>query len=512
MRVDRDLVPGRRLDDLEMMFDLPLAVVPLHAGFARRIAGCDDPARVGNITGLDGFDAKPSIQPHRIFELRLINGYVSARLVMTDQRHALALRIIGHRREVEIRGRLGKAEFVAMAEPVSVPALVPAFDQNSAEPVFRGKIDIVLGPLGRGAVLRPLGPAPVPADHAPPDPDIFHRLHPTDVPELVRLVQVEFEVVFDETRRRIRDPDRPPWRREGQIARDARSARRRRQGGAKLLPFSALEPHARIVDQRGLVKGEMRPVVEAHGQRRVRRGDGVDRRFLVDLLIAVPFAAGNPPGRPLGYDVELGEFVGDMRCLEAGLFGQLVAEADAVVEKPEAKVHRVAAPALVLPEPDQQFVVHIADEAAFAPRLLPTRIGTLALAVDDREAALQSDAVRQDEPEFRGRDEQLAPPRQRPCRSLVAVGGHRQNDAAVGRGGGLRRRRRLGEEGNRGERNKGGQSQTAHHISPWTFSQSAPQGGRQSMVAPLSATTGVPTPACPEMSIVPFPRLKRQRR
>src|SRR3546814_18031152 len=85
-----------------------------------------------------------------------------------------------------------------MAEPIAVPALVPPLDENAAEAVLRREVDILFGPRGRRAVVRPLGPAPRPADHSPPDADIFHRLEPTDVAELVGFVEVEFEVRSEE--------------------------------------------------------------------------------------------------------------------------------------------------------------------------------------------------------------------------------------------------------------------------------------------------------------------------
>src|SRR3546814_3398945 len=63
-------------------------------------------------------------------------------------------------------------------------------------------------------MLGAFGPAPVAANHAPPDTDIFHRLEPAHVAELVRLVEVEFEIVFDQPRRIVGDADRPPRGRE----------------------------------------------------------------------------------------------------------------------------------------------------------------------------------------------------------------------------------------------------------------------------------------------------------
>src|SRR3546814_11004531 len=85
---------------------------------------------------------------------------------MTDQRHALFARIVGDRLQVEIGGRLGEAEVVAMAEPIAVPALVPPLDEHAAEAVLRREVDILFGPRGRRAVVRPLGPAPRPRSEA----------------------------------------------------------------------------------------------------------------------------------------------------------------------------------------------------------------------------------------------------------------------------------------------------------------------------------------------------------
>src|SRR3546814_17880933 len=108
----------------------------------------------------------------------------------------------------------------------------------------------------------------------------------------------------------------------------------------------------------------MRPVVEAHRDRRVRGRDRVDRRLLIGLLGAVPYAAGDPPGGALWHDVEFGDFVGDLRGWQPRLLGQFIAEADAVVEQAATEVHRVPAPASILAEADDQSVLSVYLEAA----------------------------------------------------------------------------------------------------------------------------------------------------
>src|SRR3546814_15275381 len=103
-----------------------------------------------------------------------------------------------------------------MAEPIAVPALVPPLDEHAADAVLRREVDILFGPRGRRAVVRPLGQAPRPADHSPPDADIFHRLEPTDVAELVGFVGVEFAVVLAQPRRVVCNTHRTPRLWEGQ--------------------------------------------------------------------------------------------------------------------------------------------------------------------------------------------------------------------------------------------------------------------------------------------------------
>src|SRR3546814_3636821 len=97
---------------------------------------------------------------------------------MADQLDALLAPVIRDLLLVEVGRRLCETELVAMAEPIAVPALVPTLDEHAAEAVLRREVDILLRPLGRRAMLGAFGPAPVAADHAPPDADIFHRLEP----------------------------------------------------------------------------------------------------------------------------------------------------------------------------------------------------------------------------------------------------------------------------------------------------------------------------------------------
>src|SRR3546814_21095705 len=110
-------------------------------------------------------------------------------------------------------------------------------------------------------------------------------------------------------------------------------------------------------------------------------------------------------------------------------------------------------------------VVLGAHVVAFAPRLSPGRFAASALGALDRETALGRDAVGRQEAEFRGRDQQLALARQRPDRPLVVVGRYGQDNAAVGRRGGLLRPRFLRGGGDgRGDKQRESGEQATHQF------------------------------------------------
>src|SRR3546814_14544869 len=100
-------------------------LVPSLRGRPGRRARRDDPARVGDIAGLDRADAEPAIKLHRIVELRLIHRDIAAGFVMADQLDALLAPVIGDRLQVEIGRRRFETELVAMPEPLAVSDLFP---------------------------------------------------------------------------------------------------------------------------------------------------------------------------------------------------------------------------------------------------------------------------------------------------------------------------------------------------------------------------------------------------
>ena len=50
--------------------------------------------------------------------------------MMSDQAHALFLAVRDQHIDVEIFGRLGKVHVITVAEPIAIPAYIPAFDQQ----------------------------------------------------------------------------------------------------------------------------------------------------------------------------------------------------------------------------------------------------------------------------------------------------------------------------------------------------------------------------------------------
>src|SRR6185503_15715760 len=145
-----------------------LAVVPLEVNpsiLTQRF----DAARVGDVTGLHAVDAQALIEIEPRLELPLVVRDVRGRFVMTDQVHALALRILGEPRQIEVRVRLREAEALAVCEPVAVPPDVPAFHEHAAKTVACGEVDVAARVRGRCAMLRARSPRPLAEMHPPPD-------------------------------------------------------------------------------------------------------------------------------------------------------------------------------------------------------------------------------------------------------------------------------------------------------------------------------------------------------
>jgi hypothetical protein len=146
------------------------------------------------------------------------------------------------------------------------------------------------------------------------------------------------------------------------------------------------------------VDGEVEARVGAEADGRVRLGDLCDRRAVVQIFVAVPFPAGDPPGLAALGDVEFGELLDDPRRFQIGLFGEFHAEAEAVVEQADPQAHEALQRGF-LAEGDAELVVAVRDVPAFAPGLFPAGVDAAAFGGDDLQVAFQLGGVCQDEAE-----------------------------------------------------------------------------------------------------------------
>ena len=168
--------------------------------------------------------------------------------------------------------------------------------------------------------------------------------------------------------------------------------------GAALSGVLHLKLHGGEVDQGGLMDVDVESAAVAlehhrglhsghgHGadagvaaavEVRVEGGNPAHGRGLVDELVGV-VVTGYPEGGEVFMEGELCQFVADNEVAEGILLGELIAEAEAVVEEAEADDYRAVSVCLCaecrahgLAEVDGQFVVVVADVALLAPDSLP---------------------------------------------------------------------------------------------------------------------------------------------
>ena len=210
MDIEHEMVSGGRFNDALVMFHHVLAVVPFEpvgnsVGVERSdVLTCTD------VAGLDGVHAERLVQGECVLELGFVVGDAGGCLVVADQSRPPGQGIGGDRFEIEVRIWLREAESSAIVEPVSVPAPVPALDQDAVEPVLGGKVDVALGILGRCTMAGALSPRRPAHVHLPPDPHVLPGMYPCRVGDAVRLVQVENEIRRDEVSRRLSDLNGSP--------------------------------------------------------------------------------------------------------------------------------------------------------------------------------------------------------------------------------------------------------------------------------------------------------------
>ena len=450
VRIDRQVPPGRFLHHLQVVARHELPVVPLAPQRAAGRVAPVDLAVVADVAGLEGVHAEPRVQVERGIKLVLVVLDGAPGLVVADQVHAFLRGVGAQGLDVEIRRGPGEVEGITVADPVAIPARIPAFHQHPAETMGGREVDVALGVGGGGGMPGAGGPTLLVEVHRPPHADVLGRMHPAHVAQHIGFVEVEDQVGLDQPARAVGDLQGAPGRIERKGAPHLPAFRGRRELRTQALAFGAAQPHAGVIDQRRLVDGHVQAVAAAQGERRVRQRHFVQRRAPVQVFVVDGFARRDPPGGGFGGDREFGQFVVDDRFAHGGLLGEAVAEAKAVVVDAEFHVQAPFQPA-TLGQPHRERVVAVAHVAAFAPGLLPGLVVLGRGLVQQHEVAVQA-AIAQLEAELRGRHHRFAEALHRVAgAAAVQVQRHAQHvpgrfDAGDRGGLGLRREGEHGQE------------------------------------------------------------------
>ena len=384
MGIDCDTALGRFGDDPQMM--------TLHH-LAFRAFTCLTPVRmnitqvasVSDIAGLDRFHAACCHQVEARFKLTFVVPNVTGSLVVTNNRHAFCRGISRQLFKVIVGVGLCEAEELAVEEPVAVPADIPAFDEHPFKAMLGSEIDISLGVLGcravrcsREATVRSRTDIGAPAFFAqmqrPPDTHVLVWFHPADITKLVGFIQIEFDITHGEASRIRTDADCTPWSMERQVTdRTCCSAAGWRQRGTEIGASGPLHPHPSKIDQLRLMDRNMRAILHPHSERRVDQGHCRDRRFLVEIFIPVPLAAGDPPGGTVCSEVKLGQFFGNPQGFAEAWIIEYISKPYAIIEHAERDAETTLFVAIFL-KADSQLIMMIAHKLAFAPWLFPSFI------------------------------------------------------------------------------------------------------------------------------------------
>ena len=292
---------------------------------------------------------------------------------------------------------------------------------------------------GGRAVLVAGCPALAVEMHLPPDADVLHRPDPRHIAQRIGRVEVEDQLRLDQIARALADLERAPGRGERRVHLDLGRADARGQRRLEAPPLDARQVHARIVDQRRLVDRQVQALAGAQRDRRLCQPDFLDRRALVEVLLAVPFQRRDPPRRRRLGDDELGQFLGDRQAIDPGLPRNVVAEPKAVVEDPEHHVEAAFRPA-GLGQGDPQFVVAVAHVPALAPGQLPGVIVAAGALADDRQVALELGRIGEQQAQARCCDDRAAVATDGVTRAAFVVGCDLDADACIRRGGACARR------------------------------------------------------------------------
>ena len=217
-----------------------LPVVPLVTDRCRPRSRALDAAGVGDVAGLDAVDAEPLVEVERGAELL----FVAATLPPVSWWPIRCTPASSHRRRPP-RGRSPayasrEAEVAPVREPVAVPAAVPALDQDAAEAVGGGEVDVALRVRGGRAVLRARAPGLLSrcSDHQMPT--YLNGLNQDTSPSAFGSLRLRIRSDIVQPGGVGRDLDRAPRRGERRGALHRRACRGRRQ--RRLQPLSRAAP------------------------------------------------------------------------------------------------------------------------------------------------------------------------------------------------------------------------------------------------------------------------------
>ena len=381
---------------------------------------------VAHISALDGMVTVVDHEAVGIVHVTLVVAYRRGGLVVHDHLHPFLGGIAVNLLHVEVGIGSYEIEYIVLAvsEPV-FPTDVPAFDQHGIETVGRRKVDVALHVLGVGRVgaiglglgvvglvqmhaiqVVGIGPGAFAGNHIPPDTDVFRRFYPGGIGKFARLVQVEGDARGEDVAGIVAHDNRTPGRTAGglHVALVAFGI-----GGEPRLEHHILvvevQVHARVVDQSGFVQVDVEAVVGLHHQGRLHAGgrEGSLRRVGRNGLLHQPpnlgearsgvvvllgiVVARNPEGGMVAGHGKLRVFLLDNEIVELFLLRELVAEAQTIVEQPEANDNLPLVLGLV--EGHGQLVVVVAYLALFAPNRTPGLVETRCLRLGHRKSVHQ---------------------------------------------------------------------------------------------------------------------------
>ncbi|KAG1468123.1 hypothetical protein G6F57_012721 [Rhizopus arrhizus] len=399
MRVHRQVPARGLLYHLQVVAGHELPVVPLAPQRAAARIAAVNLAVIADVTGLELVHAQPRIQVQRGAQLVFVVLDGAAGFVVAEQVHALLQAVGRERLDIEVRRGTGEVEVVTVANPVAIPAGIPAFHQHAAEAMRSSEVDHLLRFRGGGRVLRAARPALVDQVHRPPHAQVLGRLYPAHIAQRIGFIEVEDQGRFDQPAGTGGDLQRAPRRGKGQGAAHLPTLGRGRKLRAQALALGAAQPHAGVVNQRRLMDRHVQAIAAAQGHRRIHQRHLTQRRALVQVFVVDRLAGGNPPGGRFRRNGELGQLVIDDRLVKVRLLGEHVAEAQAIVV--DAEHHIQPAPAAGgLGQLHGQLVEVVAGDPAFAPGLFPAVIDAAPLLAEYGEITVQA-AVAQGEAELR---------------------------------------------------------------------------------------------------------------